>query len=62
MKTSEGFPSSLAFTFLHIYSLCTQSNKKSNDKKFQDLRRNTNIRPSNIKFKTCAYNVLKITR
>ena len=61
-KHRRAFPARSRWFFLHIYSLFTQSNRKSSDEKFQDLRRNTNIRPSNIKFKTCAYNVLKIQR
>ena len=61
-KHQRAFPARSRWFFLHIYSLFTQSNRKSSDEKFQDLRRNTNIRPSNIKFKTCAYNVLKIQR
>ena len=50
-KQQKAFPA----RSLHLFAFVC--NKKSINKKFKDLRRNTNISPSNIKFKTCAFKV-----
>ena len=57
LKQQKAFPARSLSFFCTFIRFCTQSNKKINNKKFKDLRRNTNISPSNIKFKTCAYKV-----
>ena len=56
-KQQKTFPARSLSFFCAFIRFCMQSNKKGNNKKFKDLRRNTNISPSNIKFKTCAYKV-----
>ena len=57
LKQQKAFPARSLSFFCTFIRFCTQSNKKINNKKFKDLRRNTNISPSDIKFKTCAYKV-----
>ena len=57
LKQQKAFPARSLSFFCTFIRFCTQSNKKINNKKFKDLRRNTNISPSNIKFKTWAYKV-----
>ena len=57
LKQQKAFPARSLSFFCTFIRFCTQSNKKINNKKFKDLRRNTNISPSDNKFKTCAYKV-----
>ena len=55
LKHQKAFPArslSCFCTFLPFVRKTTR--KLSNNKKFKYLRRNTNMNPSNIKFKTCA--------
>ena len=57
LKLQKAFLACSLSFFAHLFVFVRKARGKVIIKEFKDLRRNTNIYPSNIKFKTCAYKV-----